>query len=92
MAFGHKARQSLRAKVVHNPFLGALQKCVRLPAPGLLIAMHTVCQVPQLSDGFGIRDGPFGLFQGAPASGAAPMGSLAVLSRTPAGQAHTLRE
>ena len=54
VAFGCKARESLRADAVHKPLLGAIPKYTSLPLPGFLVAMLTVCQHPKLSAGFGI--------------------------------------
>src|SRR5215204_3771913 len=49
VAVGHKARESLRANVVHHSLLGPPPKHSPLPVPGLLIAMLTLCQIPKLS-------------------------------------------
>jgi hypothetical protein len=54
VAFGYKARESLRADEVHHAFLGPPPKHTPLPMLGLLMAMLTVCQIPKLSAGFGI--------------------------------------
>src|SRR5215207_1499616 len=49
VAFGYKARESLRGKVVHQSLLGPIPKYTRLPVLSLLLAMLTVCQIPKLS-------------------------------------------
>src|SRR5919107_162244 len=54
VAFGSKARESLRTNLVHKSFLSPLPKHARLPVTGLHIAMLAVCQFPQLSACFGI--------------------------------------
>jgi len=54
VALGHKARESLRANVVHHSFFGAIPKYARLPLLGLLMAMLTVRQFSKLSACFGI--------------------------------------
>src|SRR5215208_4283492 len=53
-ALGHKTRESLRGKEVHQSLLGPIPKHTRLPALGFLMAILTVCQVPKLSACFGI--------------------------------------
>src|SRR5215213_8505208 len=54
VAFCCKARECLRANVVHHSFLGTLPKYTPLPGLGLLMAMLTLCQIPKRSAGFGI--------------------------------------
>src|SRR5687768_8885092 len=54
VALGHKARECLRCKEVHQSFLGPIPKYTPLPMPGLLMAMLAVCQIPKLSACFGI--------------------------------------
>ena len=54
VALGHKARESFRAKVVHQSLLGPIPKHTPLPLLGLLMAMLTVCQIPKLPACFGI--------------------------------------
>jgi hypothetical protein len=54
VAFGYKARESLRAIEVHQSLLGPPPKYTPLPVLGLLIAMLTLCQIPKLSACFGI--------------------------------------
>src|SRR5215208_8241188 len=69
-AFGHKAREDLRANLVHKSFLSPLPKHARLPPPGLLMAMLAGCQITELSAGLGGGYGPACILQGLPA----PMG------------------
>jgi hypothetical protein len=65
VALGHQARENLRTDAVHKSFLDAPPKHARLPGPSLLVTMLAVCEVPELPTGFGLRDGFFGVFQGA---------------------------
>jgi hypothetical protein len=60
--FGCKARESLRANVVHKSLLSPIPKHSGLPLLGPLMAMLADCQIPQLSAGFGIGYGFSGIF------------------------------
>jgi hypothetical protein len=51
-ALGRKARESLRANVVHQSFFGPLPKYTPLPGLGHLMAMLTIRQIPKLSASF----------------------------------------
>ena len=52
VAVGHKARESLRRKEVHQSLLGPPPKYTPLPVPSPLMAMLTLCQIPKLSASF----------------------------------------